>query len=179
MGWGETFTVGRLQAEPLGLADHLHGLLAVWRVEAVEEQHPVEVVGLVLDGTGQQVGALDGDRLAVHVEAAGDHGQRALAVDGQAGDRQAALRAVLDVLGEVRTGLTRWPTSPSTFQVNTRRPTPICGAARPGAGGVEHGVGEVLDEAAQLLVEVDDLDGLLRRTGSPKSRMGWIATRRV
>ena len=56
------------------------------------------------------------------------------------------------------TGLTRWPTSPSTFQVKTRRPTPICGAARPAPGRLEHRVGEVLDQAAQLLVEVDDLD---------------------
>ena len=78
--------------------------------------------------------ALDRDRLAVHVEAVGDHRQRALAVDGQAGDRQAALGAVLVSSDRSSAGLTRWPTSPSTCQVKTRSPTPICGAARPAPG---------------------------------------------
>ncbi len=44
-----------------------------------------------------------------------------------------------------RSGLTRWPSSPSTYQVNTRSPTPICGAASR-RRGLEHGVGEVLDQ---------------------------------
>ena len=59
-----------------------------------------------------------------------------------------------------RTGLTRWPTSPSTFQVKTRSPTPICGAARPRPGAPSIVSVRSCDEAAQLLVEVHDLDRL-------------------
>ena len=72
MGCGETFTVGALEPEPLGLADRLLGGLAGLVVEPVDEEHAVEVVGLVLDGAGEQLGALDRDRLAVHVEPLGD-----------------------------------------------------------------------------------------------------------
>ena len=60
---------GRRQAAPLGLADLLHRELALLAVQPVDEQHAVQVVGLVLEAAGQQVGALEGDRLAVHVEA--------------------------------------------------------------------------------------------------------------
>ena len=38
--------------------------------------------------------------------------------------------------------------------MKTRSPTPICGAARPDPGRVQHGLGEVLDQPAQLGVEV-------------------------
>ena len=58
-----------------------------------------------------------------------------------------------------RRGLTRWPTSPSTFQVKTRRPTPICGAARPAPGASSMVSVRSRDERAELLVEVDDLEG--------------------
>ena len=50
---------------------------------------------------GEQLAALDGDRLAVHVEALGDHAQGPGAVEGQVGQGQAALGAELLLLGEV------------------------------------------------------------------------------
>src|SRR5579875_3995570 len=45
-------------APPLGLADGLHGQLALLVVQPVDEQHAVQVVGLVLDAAGQLLGAL-------------------------------------------------------------------------------------------------------------------------
>ena len=59
------------------------------------------MVGLVLDAPGQQLGALDHDRLAVHVRALGDDAQGPLGVEGQAGEGQAALLAVLLLVGQV------------------------------------------------------------------------------
>ena len=69
-------------------------------VETVDEQDAVEVVGLVLDGAGQQVRALDAHRVAVHVPAGGDHVQVPAAVAAEAGDRQAALGAFLGLLAD-------------------------------------------------------------------------------
>src|SRR5216684_1918774 len=46
-------------APPLGLADSPVGQLALLRVEPVDEQHAVEMVGLVLHATRQLPGALD------------------------------------------------------------------------------------------------------------------------
>ena len=59
-------------------------LAALLGVEPVDEQDAVEVVGLVLHAARQQVGALDGDRLAVRVEAAGDDLHGARGVEAQA-----------------------------------------------------------------------------------------------
>ena len=61
--------------------------------------------------------------------------------------------------------MTRCPTCPSTFQVNDAQPDPELGRGEAGPGRVEHRVGEVRDERAQLLVEVDDLDGRLAQDG--------------
>ncbi len=90
---------------PLGLADRLHRRLALLGVEPVDEDDPVEVVGLVLDAARQPLRALDGDRVAVHVEALGDDAVRAQAVVGQSGQRQAAFGAVLLVLAEGQLGV--------------------------------------------------------------------------
>src|SRR4051812_3731973 len=67
--------------------------------ESVEEDLAVEVVALVLQAAGHQAGALQPQRLAVDVEALGDavHGTDRGCPD--AGHRQAALVAVLDLLG--------------------------------------------------------------------------------
>ena len=72
------------------------------------------MVGLVLHRPRQQVGALDGDRLAERVAAAGHDLHRARGVEPQPGERQAALRTGLLLVAQGRSGLTRWPTTPST-----------------------------------------------------------------
>lgn len=122
---GRELDGGLLETEPLGLPNLPHGCLAGRGVEPIDEEYAVEMVGLVLQGAGQIVAALDRHRLAVHVEPLGDDETGALAVIGELGQRKAPLRAVLLLLGEVERGFTRCPTSPSTFQVKTRSPTPI------------------------------------------------------
>src|SRR6185437_4630341 len=77
-------------ARPLGLADGLHRELALLLVEPVDEQDAVEVIRLVLDAAGEELGALERDRVAVHVEAGRDHPGRAGGGELQAGQRQAA-----------------------------------------------------------------------------------------
>src|SRR5512144_1511618 len=66
---------GRLPG-PLRLPDRLERELALVAVHAVDEEDPVEVVGLVLDRAGEQLAALDRDRLPVQVESLGDDAQR-------------------------------------------------------------------------------------------------------
>ena len=39
--------------EPFGLPNHLHGFPSLLRIESIDEKNAVEVIGLVLDGTGQ------------------------------------------------------------------------------------------------------------------------------
>src|SRR5712691_9555669 len=59
-------------AVPFGFADGLHGQLALLLAHPVDEQDAVQVVGLVLHAAGEQLGALDRDRLTMHVEALSD-----------------------------------------------------------------------------------------------------------
>ena len=115
----------------------------------------------MLDRAGEQLGALDGDRLAVHVEALGDHGQRAAAVEGQLRDRQAALGAELLLVGQVEDRVDQ--VADLAVDVPGEDPQPDADLRRgqAGPGRLEHRVGEVLDELAQLLVEVDHLDRAL------------------
>ena len=101
VGCGETLTWRRRLGGPLGLADRLERGLAGLPVEPVDEQDPVEVVGLVLHAAGQQVAALDGHRLAVHVLALGHHPQGPPGVEVEAREGQAALLALLLLVGEV------------------------------------------------------------------------------
>jgi hypothetical protein len=70
---------------PLSLADRAHRGLAAFAVQAVDEHHAVEVVGLVLQATGQVADAHDLDRVAASGEAPGDDVQPALGVEVQAG----------------------------------------------------------------------------------------------
>ena len=73
------------------LAQGPHGLLALDRVEALQQQDAVEVVDLVLEHAAHQLVALDRERLAVEVEAGeedpvGPHDRPV-----EVGHRQAAL----------------------------------------------------------------------------------------
>src|SRR4029453_231428 len=86
---------GRLLAGPIGLADLLEGLLATRAVQPVDEQHPVQVICLVLDTAGEQVAAFYDDRVAVLVEPLGHDTQRTLGVIGQPRQRQATPPPIL------------------------------------------------------------------------------------
>ena len=76
----------------------------------------------------------------------------------------------------VRSGLTRWPSSPSTYHVKTRRPTPICGAARPAPGASSMVSVRSATRVRSSLSKSTTSSALGRSTGSPNSRIGWIAT---
>jgi hypothetical protein len=65
---------------PFGIADRPHGGLAPLTVHAVDEQHAVEVIGLVLQAAGQVAGADHLDRIAVGGIALRDHVHPALGV---------------------------------------------------------------------------------------------------
>jgi hypothetical protein len=127
-------------------------------VEPVDEQHAVEVVGLVLHAASEVCGALDRDRVAVHVLAVGHDVGLAPAVEGQTGNGQAAFRAVLLlVVREVQHRVHQMP-GHRVVDVIGEHPQAHADLRRREAlaRGLEHRLGEVGHERAQLLVEVDD-----------------------
>src|SRR5207244_3788057 len=79
----------------LALADGRPGLAALRVAQPIDEQLPVDVVGLVLEDPRQQPLPLHGDGVPVHVLPLqpGPHGS--LRWEVQAGDRQAPLIVVL------------------------------------------------------------------------------------
>ena len=78
----------------LGLAQLAQGSLALVAGGAVQDQHAVEVVDLVLDHARLEAGGLDQAVLALLVARRARARGRALDVDGDAGDREAALLEV-------------------------------------------------------------------------------------
>jgi hypothetical protein len=64
--------------------------------DAVEEEQPLEMIQLVLHGTGLEGVHLETPRLAVHVEPLDDKARRPAHVAGQVGDAHAPLTADLD-----------------------------------------------------------------------------------
>src|SRR5437667_6392432 len=89
--------------QPLGravlrFAQGPHRLLALVARGAVEDEHAVEVVDLVLDDARLEPAGLDLDRLAVLVARADADVDRALDVDDHAGQRQAPLLHDLGLL---------------------------------------------------------------------------------
>ena len=106
---------------------------------------------------GHQAGADELDRVAVLVEALGDDVLPALGVEVDARDRQAALRAVLLLLvGEVQHRVDQ--VADDVVDVEGEHPQADAELRRGQAGAalVEHRLGQVRDQPAQLLVEVDD-----------------------
>src|SRR6478735_7371585 len=77
------------------VADGAHGLLAHGPLQAVEVEHPVEVVDLVLEAPRHQLDALDDDLLAVQVRADDPGVPGPVRRVPEPRDRQAALVAVL------------------------------------------------------------------------------------
>ena len=152
---GLTLTTGAVGG-PVGLADQPHRLAALLGVEPVDEQDAVEVVGLVLHRPRQQVGALDGDRLAERVPAAGDDLHRPRGVEAQPGQRQAPLRPGLLLVAEGEVGVDEVADGPVDAVGEHPQPDAQLGGGQTGRPGIQHGVGEVADQATQLGVEVDD-----------------------
>src|SRR3954451_10491373 len=144
-------------APPLGLADGLHRRLALAGVHPVDEQHAVQVVGLVLDAAGEQFGALDGHRVAVHVEPLGHHAPGPLDRVDQAGERQAALVVLVLVLRQVQRGIDQ-VTGLVVVDVVGEDPQadPDLRRGQACPVGIQHGFGEVFDQPAQLGVEITD-----------------------
>ena len=91
--------------------------------------------------------------------------QGAAALIAQLGERQAALEAVLLLGGELEARVDQVTDLAVDVPGERAQPDPDLGRGKPGAGGIEHGVGEVLDQLAQLLVEVDDLERGLAQHG--------------
>src|SRR5450759_5920931 len=150
---------GRLLAGPLGVADRLHGQLAVCLVHAVDEQDAVEVVRLVLDAASQQLCSLTHDRLAMLVETLGHQAKRPGGVKEDAGEGQTALLALLHLRGEVEAGIDQMNKLVIDVIGEDPQSTPDLRGRQAGARRVHHGVGQVLDQLAQFLVKVDNLDG--------------------
>ena len=80
------------------LADLLQGPSPCDRIEPVDEQDPVEVVGLVGKAPSQALGPLDAQRLTVLVEPLGDDATWSCQLVLEPRQRQASL-GVLDGLG--------------------------------------------------------------------------------
>ena len=104
--------VGVGQAQGAGAQDAL-GLLALVLVEALDEQHAVEVVDLVLEDPGQVLVGLDRDLVAVEVEPGqvdllGTHDR-----PRQAGDRETPSSKVHSPRASESTGLTTVTGPPS------------------------------------------------------------------
>ena len=95
-------------------------------------------------------------------------------------DRQPSGPSCSSSSGNSSTGLTRWPTTSSTSKVNTRRPDPELRRGEAGAALLMHRVGEVGDQLAQLLVEVDDRigrraqHGVAEETDGLDGHAGWL-----
>src|SRR5437763_7065873 len=96
-GEGSPATLGGLLLL-FGLAERAHGFLALLLARAVEDQHAVEVVDLVLDHSCLEPGGLHAALGAVLVLRLHADIDRTLDVDGDAGDREAALLEALLVV---------------------------------------------------------------------------------
>ena len=73
-------------AVPLGFANEAQCLHAGPWGEPIDEDDPVEVIGLMLNATGEQVTARNHQRLPVHVHALGHEAVGAFGVEFEAGE---------------------------------------------------------------------------------------------
>src|ERR1700744_1321721 len=157
---GRAAQLGHGHPGPLGLADGLHGQLLLLWVQPVDEQHAVQVIGLVLEAAGHPLGALQRDRVPVHVEPLGHRAPGPFGREGQAGERQAALLVGVLLLGQVERGVDQVPQLVVDEVGEHPQPHTNLRRGQTGAGGVHHGVGEVLDQLAQFGIEITDRLGL-------------------
>src|SRR4051812_28238381 len=88
-------------------------------------------------------------------------------------DRQPSGPSCSSSSGNSSTGLTRWPSTSSTSNVNTRRPTPICGAARPVPFCSRMVSRRSSTRRRSSLSKSTTGSAGVRKTGSPKIRTFW------
>ena len=127
-------------------------------VQTIDEKHAVEVVGLVLDGPGQSVGALDRDRVAIHVLTVGDNMGLAHAVEGEPGYGQASFGAVLLLRGremQYRVDEVALLVLADVVGEHSQSDADLV-RGQPGPGGGQHRLLQIGDQAAQLGVEDGD-----------------------
>ena len=99
---------------------------------------------------------VDHDRLTELVEALGHRPQRPRRLEPQPGERQAALLALLELGRQVEVGVDEVAELAVDPVGEDPQPDPDLRGRQARAGGVHHRLGEVLDQLAQLPVEVDD-----------------------
>jgi len=104
-------------AKPIGGTDYSHGFLACLRIEAINEDDPVEMIGLMLNATGHEISTFDGHRLAVHVHAMSHNSGCTWSFEGKPGQRKATLLAILEVIGQAE----HWIAQVSEFIINPVR----------------------------------------------------------
>ena len=148
-------------------------------VEAIDEQHALEMVGLVLEDASQQTlpRELEGD--TVNVVAAARDPRVPLRLVVRAGDREAPLLLEELPLALESTGfaMNDGPVCPSS-KVNTRSEMPTCGPASP-TPGASYIVSSMSSRRVRR-VRSNVVTGLAgsRSTGSPRMRIGMITGRR-
>src|SRR3984957_15871927 len=139
---------------PVCFPDRLHRLLPGRLIHPVDEKHAVEVVGLVLQAPGEYVGADHLNRVAAVGKAPGHRVQPALDVVVDAGEGQAALLAFLVLLvGEVEDRVYQVAALAVDRVGEYPQPDADLGRGQPSPLRVVKGLGQVLDQRAELLVE--------------------------
>src|SRR5699024_8410389 len=86
--------------EPRGAAYVPERVLAFGGLQPVDVEGPVQVVGLVLETLGHQIGALHGDRLVAQVHSRHRGAPCPFGGIPELGDGQASLVTVLELLGQ-------------------------------------------------------------------------------
>jgi len=112
------------------------------------------VVGLVLHAAGEQLGAFDRDRVAVHVEAGCDHPGRARRRELQPRQRETALVVLFRLAFKPQHRVDEVPGLVIDVVGEHPQADADLRGGEPDAGRLQHGLGEVLDQLAQLKVEV-------------------------
>src|SRR5918998_1072822 len=153
-------TSATVRAASAALAQRPERGLAGLAGEPVEEHLAVEVVDLVLQRAGHQAGARQPQRLAVHVEALDDGLHRPHRGRPQARDGQAALVAVLGLLGQLDDPRVD-QVADLAVDVVAEDPGahPDLRGGQPGAAGVVDGLLEVAHQGGEFPVEGPHLVG--------------------
>src|SRR5919109_3533074 len=124
--------------------------------QAVCEQDPVEVIDLVLDGAREQSIAFDPDRLALAVEAAGDHAHGALDLAHIARHRETALHADLLPLPLDHLGVDQHVQVLVRLEDDHPQPDSNLGRRQSHARRGDHGLDHVVDQLADAVIDAAD-----------------------